>query len=107
MAQMQSQMQALAQAKANAMNVANMARAVGGGNMTVSFGNPKHMLLFQKMYEQHGTPVWAGRLVAAIIGLLILFCVFYSYESQIYAYELAAADLGVFRRDSSIELGRR
>ena len=68
-------------------------------------GNKQHAKLFQKMYEQHGTPAWATRLVLAILYVLFLFFVLYSYESQIHAYELAAADSGVFRKAQQIELG--
>lgn len=67
----------------------------------------KHARLFQRMYEQHGTPAWAGRLVAMIVGILIIFCTLVSYEQQIREYENVAADLGIFKRGSgSVELGR-
>lgn len=73
------------------------------GQLGSQHGDPrlsKNARLFQRMYEQHGTPMWAGALFGSGIFILISWCVVNSYVQQIEEFEQMQAQLGVFKRSA-------
>lgn len=57
----------------------------------------KHALLFQKMYEQHGTPALITRFIGLLISFALVILVVGGFERQLAKYERTAELAGVIK----------